>query len=49
MAELLKIPKFRFYSRSENYESAIELLKLEYGTTKLYEIENCTIMPITLK
>jgi hypothetical protein len=31
---------------AENIDSAYELLKLEYKSTKIYDIENCTIMPI---
>ena len=34
---------------AENIDSAHELLKLEYKSTKIYDIENCTIMPITVK
>jgi hypothetical protein len=32
---------------AEDIDSAYELLKLEYNSTKIYDIENCTIMPIT--
>jgi hypothetical protein len=32
---------------AENIDSAIELLILEYKTTKIFDIENCTIMPKT--
>ena len=34
---------------AEDIDSAHELLKLEYKSTKIYDIENCTIMPITVK
>lgn len=32
---------------AENIDSAHELLRLEYGQTKILDIENCTIMPKT--
>jgi len=31
---------------AENIDSACELLRVEYKSTKIYDIENCTIMPI---
>lgn len=34
---------------AENIDSAYELLKIEYKNTKIFDIENSTIMPITLK
>jgi hypothetical protein len=38
--------KYHYYLvYAENYESATELLRLEYGTTKIFDIENCTIIP----
>jgi hypothetical protein len=32
---------------AENIDSAHELLRLEYGQVKIFDIENCTIMPKT--
>ena len=33
---------------AEDIDSAYELLRLEYKSTKIYDIENCTIIPTTL-